>query len=228
MSFHEELLHATAPDRAALMSVPLFADALSGQVTRELYIAFLTEAYHHVRHTVPLMMACGARLGPEYEWLREKIVHYVEEEFGHQEWILNDIAAAGGDAARARHSTPSLPTELMVAYAYDTVNRGNPVGFFGMVQVLEGTSIEMATAAAGRIAGALNLPKKAFSYLNSHGALDVEHVGFFRDLVNRFDRAEDRQAVVHAAGRFYRLYGDIFRHLHQEFRSCTSKTAVSC
>ena len=27
---------------------------------------------------------------------------------------------------------------MMVAYAYDTIARGNPVGFLGMVHVLEG------------------------------------------------------------------------------------------
>ena len=36
----------------------------------------------------------------------------------------------------------------MVAYAYDTVQRRNPVGFFGMVYVLEGTSVALALSAA--------------------------------------------------------------------------------
>ncbi len=228
MSFHEELLHATAPDRARLLSNPLFAEVMAGKATRELYIAFLTQAYHHVRYTVPLMMACGGRLTGEHEWLRELITHYIEEEYGHHEWILSDIAAAGGDVAAARRSQPSAETELMVAYAYDTIQRGNPVGFFGMVHVLEGTSTELATAAAGQIAAALQLPKKAFTYLNSHGALDLEHVDFFRDLVNRLDRVEDRAAVIHGARMFFRLYGDIFRQLHQEYFSCNSKAAVSC
>ena len=34
-----------------------------GDVSLDTYVAFLTEAYHHVRHTVPLLMACGSRLG---------------------------------------------------------------------------------------------------------------------------------------------------------------------
>ena len=37
-------------------------DALEGKVSLDSYRAFLTLAYYHVRHTVPLMMACGARL----------------------------------------------------------------------------------------------------------------------------------------------------------------------
>lgn len=219
MSFYDRLETETADARRELLSLPLFADALAGRVNRPLYVAFLTQAYHHVKHTVPLMMACGARLGDRHEWLRGKLVHYIEGEYGHHEWILNDIRVAGGDAEAVRANRPALATEVMVAYAYDLVNRGNPVGLMGMVHVLEGTSTALATQAAGSMASALGLPPKAFSYLSSHGALDVEHVGFFRDLVNQLDREEDREAVVHASRAFNRLYGDIFRHLHQERRA---------
>ncbi len=227
MSFYDTLQEATTADRAELLGLPLFADALAGRVTRPLYIAFLAQAYHHVKHTVPLMMACGGRLTDDYEWLRGKIVHYVEEEYGHHEWVLNDIRAAGGDPDRVRYGRPAVATELMVSYAYDTVMRGNPVGFFGMVHVLEGTSTALATQAAQKIAQAVQLPKSAFSYLASHGALDVDHVDFFRELVDRLTDPRDQDAVIHASRMFYRLYGDIFRHLHQEHSSCNSKTAAS-
>ena len=96
MSFYATLMAETAAERATLLAQPLFADALAGRVTRPMYRAFLTEAYHHVRHTVPLMMAAGARLGRDAEWLRGKLVHYIEEEYGHHEWVLNDLRAAGG------------------------------------------------------------------------------------------------------------------------------------
>jgi hypothetical protein len=93
------------------------------------------------------------------------------------------------------------------------VQRGNPVGFFGMVLVLEGTSAAIATRAAGIIAERLALPRKAFTYLLSHGSLDQQHVGHFDGLVDRLDDAADRAAVIHAARMFYRLYGDVFRAL---------------
>ena len=38
-------------------------------------------------------MATGAKLNEDKEWLREAIGEYIEEEMGHQEWILNDLAA---------------------------------------------------------------------------------------------------------------------------------------
>jgi pyrroloquinoline quinone (PQQ) biosynthesis protein C len=213
MPFYEELIHATRTEQAELQSTPIIRKALGGQVTLQQYFAFLTQAYHHVKHTAPLLMACGARLGEGRGQLLESIAYYIEEEIGHQEWILNDIRACGADAEVVRQGRPAIATELMVAYAYDVVARGNPVGLLGMVHVLEGTSVQLATRAAGVLGEALDLPQQAFSYLSSHGSLDQEHVGFFRDLVNRLDSAEDKAAIIHAARVFFRLYGDIFRTL---------------
>jgi len=82
-----------------------------------------------------------------------------------------------------------------------------------MVLVLEGTSVALATQAAERIEVALKLPKKAFSYLSSHGSLDVSHVDFYEGLMNKLDDEGDKQAVVHGARMMYKLYGDIFRSL---------------
>lgn len=213
MTFYDELIAATEAERNYLLSIPFIQKGVAGELALESYRAFLGQAYHHVKHTVPLLMATGGRLPERLEWLREAVGEYIEEEMGHQEWILNDIEATGADKEAVRHATPLPATELMVAYAYDTVYRNNPAGFFGMVLVLEGTSVALATNAAGNIEKALNLPKTAFSYLNSHGSLDVGHVDFFEKLMNRLDDDGDKQAVIHCAKMFYKLYGDIFRSL---------------
>lgn len=213
MSFFEILQERTAADREYLMSAPIIRQALGGQVSLRNYVAFLGQAYHHVKHTVPLLMACGARLPERLEWLRTAVAAYIEEETGHQEWILNDIQACGGDPEVVRAATPALPTELMVSYVYDRIARDNPVSFFGMVNVLEGTSIVLASRAAGIIQDRLALPDNAFSYLKSHGSLDLEHIELLKHLMNRLDDPEDRRAVVHTASVVYRLYGDMFRSL---------------
>jgi pyrroloquinoline quinone (PQQ) biosynthesis protein C len=218
MSFYQRLLSETQAERDALMSLPLIVQGAQGHITLDTYRDFLTQAYHHVKHTTPLLMACGGRLSGEYEWLRTAIGEYIEEEMGHQEWVLNDIETCGGNKESVRNSAteadaPCHATELMVAYAYDMINRVNPVGFFGMVLVLEGTSTAVATQAGEKIMQALKLPKKAFSYLFSHGSLDISHVSFYESLMNQVTRPEDQEIIIHAAKRFYRLYGDIFNHV---------------
>jgi pyrroloquinoline quinone (PQQ) biosynthesis protein C len=213
MSNFEELTASTASERRQLQTIPLITRALAGDVTRELYLGFLVQAYHHVRHTVPLLMAVGARLSPRHYWLQKELVHYLEEEEGHDEWILSDIDAAGGDATRIRDGAPSIETDAMVAYAYDTVMRRNPIAFFGMVFVLEGTSVALALSAAAAIQGALGLPARAFTYLRSHGSLDQQHVGHLASIVNRFDAVDDLPAVITCAQAMYWLYGNVFRSL---------------
>ncbi len=212
MSFYEHLSQATAHERAQLLAAPAIADCLRGQVSREAYLAFLGQAYHHVRHTTPLLMAVGSRLPDRLEWLRRPVAEYIEEEIGHEEWILSDIAAAGGDAAAVRRSQPDLPAEVMVAYAYDLANRGNPAGFFGMVFVLEGTSVALALHAADQIQDALDLPDNAFTYLRSHGTLDQEHTRHLAALLERMEE-KDQDEVLRRARVFYKLYGDLFRAL---------------
>ncbi|MDO9314065.1 MAG: iron-containing redox enzyme family protein [Burkholderiaceae bacterium] len=213
MSFHSRLIEQTAADRAGLLSAPIIQGTLRGEVSLPSYLAFLTEAYHHVKHTVPLLHACRAALPERNTWLRGPLDEYIEEEMGHDEWILSDITACGGDADAVRRSQPRHATEVMVAYAYDTIARRNPLGFFGMVHVLEGTSVSLALMAADQIQKPLGLPDTAFSYLRSHGTLDVEHTAHLELLMDQIDNLQDQADIVHAARAFFRLYGDVFRSL---------------
>ena len=215
-NFYHRLCQQTEADRQDLVSIPVIQGALRGQIDRHQYLAFLTQAYHHVRHTVPLLMALGSRLSDRHGWLQKAVAEYIEEEVGHEHWILNDIRAVGGDPDAVRMARPAFATEVMVSHAYHLIDRRNPLGFFGMVHVLEGTSIALASLAAEKIADVLSLPPQAFSYLNSHGSLDQEHVKFFEGLMNQVDDLQDQEEIIHAARVFYRLYGDVFRSLPQQ------------
>jgi pyrroloquinoline quinone (PQQ) biosynthesis protein C len=216
-NFYQYLVVETENERTEFQQIESIQRALTGDISLASYQAFLIQAYHHVKHTTPLLMACGSRIPADKEWLRNALAEYIEEEVGHQEWILNDIQMTGLDEKQVnndiRNGLADVTTEIMVAYAYDTISRKNPVSFFGMVLVLEGTSVAMATQAATKIQVKLQLPEQAFSYLNSHGSLDIEHMGFFQGLMNKITDADDQQAIIHAAKVFYKLYGDIFRAL---------------
>ena len=214
MSFFQQLLAQTEVERHQLTAVPIIQGVLArGEVSLPSYVAFLREAFHHVRHTVPLLKACRAALPPHHAWLLPALDEYIDEEAGHDEWILDDLVACGEDREAMRGSHPAHATEVMVAYAYDTIARRNPLGFFGMVHVLEGTSVALALAAAGRIQSHLGLPDQAFSYLRSHGTLDQEHTAHFALLMDAIESPRDRTDIVHAARAFYRLYADVFRSL---------------
>ncbi|MGL4270630.1 MAG: TenA family transcriptional regulator [Plesiomonas sp.] len=213
MSFYQHLQHATATERANLLQAPIIAASLNGEITLAHYHAFLTQAFHHVRHTVPLLMAAGSRLSCKQEWLRDAIAEYIEEELGHQRWILDDIRYSHGNAEQAEAARPSLPIELMVAFLYDQIHRHNPLSLFGMVLVLEGTSVALATNVAAHIQQQLQLPAQAMSYLTSHGSLDQSHLVFFANLMDRITDPQDQADIIHAARVVYRLYGAMLHQL---------------
>jgi long-chain acyl-CoA synthetase len=211
MTFLNRLQSETAAERGYLLSTPQIVDGLKGQISLSTYISYLSEAYHHVRHTVPLMTLVKARLRNTQAWMAPALDEYIEEESGHEEWILEDIAAAGGDADAVRHGAPRPATEFMISYAYDFVSRVNPVGFFGMVLVLEGTSTQLATSGAAAIQRGIGLGDDCFHYLTSHGSLDLEHMKFFESLMNQVSDPQDQADIIHMARRMYVLFSNMFR-----------------
>src|SRR5512137_751605 len=70
------------------------------------------------------------------------------------------------------HTVPLLRATKAALPAHHAWLR-EPLGFFGMVHVLEGTSVSLALLAADAIQKPLKLPYAAFGYLRSHGTLDV-------------------------------------------------------
>jgi len=211
MSFFEDLVAETAAERAAFAAIPQIRDGLQGRITRETYVAYLAQAYHHVRHTVPLMQLTQGRLDADHARYKAALDAYIAEETGHEQWILNDIRAAGGDPDQTVRDGPNAATEIMVAYAYDYVGRVAPMGFFGMVFVLESVSTQLASIGADAVRGSLGLPQTAFTYLVSHGALDQDHIAFLKGLLDGVEGADDRAAITHMARRMFGLFGDLFR-----------------
>jgi hypothetical protein len=62
-----------------------------------------------VRHTVPLLQSMKAALPPHHAWLAPALDEYIDEEAGHDEWILDDIAPPAvtpGPCAAAGPATP--------------------------------------------------------------------------------------------------------------------------
>ncbi len=212
MSFYNQLVKETQNQRQELYSVSQLQDALNGEIDTDSYIAYLTQAYHHVKHTVPLLMSMGANIPQDKKYLHKAIIEYLEEEVGHEEWILNDIEAAGGDKEKARNATPYLSTQTMNAYNYNYITRKNPVGFFGMVFMLESTSVQIATKGAEALKNS-GLPKNAFSYLISHGELDISHMKFFEETMSNITDEADQKAIIEVAQNTFLLFADVFRSI---------------
>jgi len=87
MSFFERLERETATERMALYSVPQLVDGVQGKISRETYLAYLAEAYHHVSQTVPLLTAARDGMDSGHAAYRAALDEYIAEETGHEQWI---------------------------------------------------------------------------------------------------------------------------------------------
>jgi hypothetical protein len=103
-----------------------------------------------------------------------------------------------------------------VAYAYYSIEHISPYAYLGSVHVLEGMSVLLADQLADAMKASLGLENDAdagFTYLRTHGSLDIEHVTFFRRLIDGFNDPKTQRIIIDSAAIFYRLYGAIFHDL---------------
>ncbi len=213
MSAFQQLLSRTTAAREAFTAIPLIQQVLKSGASRALYIDFLGQAYHHVKNTAPLLALAASRCGADDQDYQSALFEYIEEERGHEAWILEDIEALGGDAAAVRYGAPRLPCKVMVGHAYYVVEGVSPYALLGMIHVLEGMAVALADSAVAALrASVVPSGEGGFKYLTTHGGLDVEHTAFFANLIDRLGERH-LPIVIENAGDFYKLYGDIFRDI---------------
>src|ERR1700739_3624987 len=212
MIFYDRLMSETAKDREAFLAIPIVQHAIRNGASRSLYVDFLTEAYHHVKHTFRLLALAASRTSDER--YQDAMVEYMEEERGHEKWILDDIRTVGGNPDSVRTGTPGMPCQIMVGYAYYAIEHISPYAFLGSVHVLEGMSVLLADKLADAMKKSLGLETETgFTYLRTHGSLDTDHVAFFRSLADGFENPDTQSIIITNARIFYRLYGEIFLDL---------------
>ena len=82
-----------------------------------------------------------------------------------------------------------------------------------MVFMLESTSVAIAAVGADALKQSLALPNDAFSYLYSHGALDVKHLDFLKNTMDRINDGNDQAAIIEVAESSFRLFADVMRSI---------------
>lgn len=223
MSNLQQLIQDTAHERRQFMEIALLQEVLQTGASKELYLDFLGQAYHHVKCTAPLLASAAGRCGVDDYVYQAALFEYIEEERGHELWILEDINALGGDAEEVSRSAPRLPCKLMVGHAYYLIDRVSPYAMLGMIHVLEGMAVVLASKAVSAIRSSIaSTTDEGFKYLTTHSDLDVGHAEFFEGLIDKLDRRH-LPLVIETATDFYKLYGDLFRELDQ--RRAAPKTA---
>ena len=211
MDRFEQLVEATRADYAAhILKNPLIAHLAGGDITRDLYAAYLVETYHLVRHTSRTLALAASRLAEPQRALRAWFLEQAAEEDGHELFCLKDMKNLGFDPAVATAAMPGPGAWALFTQNYYMAAHGNPVSMLGVATATEGMGAELAGGMAQLLVQRHGMPDHAVTFLRSHAGFDRRHLDEARRAVNELAAEVDLPGIVHARRMTYRHYGQLF------------------
>ena len=213
MSFFITLVEMTDASRRELELIPKVHSMINHGLTLAEYRGFLHDLYHIVWHFCPVMSAAAARCDDRFRDVRYDLYERIEEEKGHDSWVLEDIEALGGDVRAVRETPPSPPAQAMIAFNYYASDRVHPCSVLGMLYTLEVVSSVYGGRVSDSIARALgrNVENGGFKFLSSHATMDLDHMAKLNRLVKTIDDAGAQNAIVNATRVNFHQFGQLFR-----------------
>ena len=211
-SFFITLVEMTDANRRDLESVPRVHSMIHKGLTLAEYRAFLHDLYHIVWHFCPLMAAAAARCGDQHRDVRYELYERIQEEKGHETWVLDDIVAMGGDVASVRSGAPSAPVQAMIGFNYYACERSHPCAVLGMLYVLEVIASVYGGKVADSIARAIGRGVHAggFRFLSSHATMDTDHMAKLNVLLKTIESPAAQAAVINSTHVNFHQFGQLF------------------
>ena len=213
MSFFITLVEMTDASRRELEALPQVHSLIHDGLALGEYHAFLRDLYHIVLNFCPIMERAAKRCA-HFPTVERELRERIEEERGHEAWVLEDIAALGGNAPFIRQTYPSAPVQAMIAFNHYGAEWGHPCGVLGMLYMLEIVSSVYGGTASDAIARRIgrNVEDGGFRFLSSHASMDVDHMAKLTTLVKTIADPQAQSAIVNSTQvnffQFGRMFGD--------------------
>ena len=212
MSFFLTLIESTDLRRRELEAVPKMHTMVHQGLTLPEYRAFLHDLYHIVWHFCPIMATAASRCGDDFKHVRYDLYERIEEEQGHEDWVLEDIQAVGGDVEATRAKAPSAPVQAMIAFNYYSAERTHPCSVMGMLYMLE----VVASVYGGRVSESIarsigrDVDSGGFKFLSSHATMDADHVAQMNILVKTITDPAAQQAIINSTQVNFYQFAQMF------------------
>jgi hypothetical protein len=176
----------------------------SSPSVRQLYPVYLSTMHMVVRSAVPLMQAAVEQAkargpsDPLCAALIDYYTHHMEEEAGHDGWLLEDLQAIGVAAAEVLDRIPSPRVAAMVGAQYYWLRHYHPVSLLGHITAIE--SYHPPVGFARRLAELTGYPKTAFRAISRHEVLDVHHHRELLELLDRLPLGVRQEKMISLSG----------------------------
>jgi pyrroloquinoline quinone (PQQ) biosynthesis protein C len=148
-----------------------------GSNAARLYPLYLGRLHEVATGAVPLMRRALERCleldDAPSRVLAPFLEHHIPEELGHDDWLLEDIAALGGDSDEVRARIPSPPAASANGAQLWWIEHAHPVALLGHAEVLECSppEIEMLDEFEART----GLPREGMMFFRRHAVIDQRH-----------------------------------------------------
>ncbi|HUP05999.1 MAG TPA: iron-containing redox enzyme family protein [Caldimonas sp.] len=195
-SFFPELISRTDEARRSFENHERIVQAVADGMPLPRYQRLLLELYQLVWHFNPICAAAASRMSDDSRHVRYFFYKHIEEESGHERWVMDDLEAVGVSASDARKSRPMADTQALVGFNYWTADRREPVAVLGMVYVLEVIASVYGGPFSTAIKESLLLSgDRGVSFIGSHASLDTKHMADLRDILNTVQDESKREAI---------------------------------
>lgn len=214
LPFFARLVTDTDEARRAFEIHPTVMDAVARGMPVERYRRLLLELYHVVWHFNPVCAAAASRIDDAHRNVRYFLYEHMHEESGHEQWVLNDLAAVGVPASDVHAHPPSPDTLALVGYNHWAADRRHPCSALGMLYALEVIASVYGGPFDAAIRESLLLEGDAgVSFIGSHASLDARHMAELRVVLDTVHDEAARAAVVESTlvnfHHFTRIVADL-------------------
>lgn len=200
MKFFLDLVTRTDEARRGFENHPVVMDAVAHGMSLERYQNLLLELYHVVWHFNPVSAAAASRIPDALRDVRYFLYQHMQEEKGHENWVMNDLQAVGVPAARVLAHAPSPYTLTLTGYNYWAADRRHPCSVLGMLYALEVIASVYGGPFANALRDRLLLQGDAgVSFISSHATMDADHMARLREIADPIADPGARDAIVESA-----------------------------
>lgn len=209
-SFFIDLVSQTDEARREFETSSRVLDIVANGLSLERYRKLLLELYHVVWHFNPTCAAAACRLSDQHRAIRYFLYDHMQEEKGHEEWVLNDLAVVGVTDEAALLYKPSLVLLGLNGYNYWAADRRHPCSVLGMIYTLEVVASVYGGPMTSAITDSLLLDgDRGISFISSHATMDAEHMAKLRVILNRVEDDEAKSAIVESTVFNFHQFGQV-------------------